>query len=667
MLGNLLESFYILFKIDSGEADKKLENLDKELKKTETLSNTTSKAVTGLSTSVKNVGTSKKIDLGLEPTQRGLKGTESAAKKTTSAVTSLDKEAKKLTVDLAISGHELDNAAAKITNVGSKAKKTSSVVDKAFAKMRASILQLTAATTLLAGFKFSVEFADNLGKIAQQARVDVGALDAWGQAVKSAGGDAHAFNETVKKLNDDFSQVAVLGTSDSAIYFRQIGVALKDTKGRARDVLDVLPEIATAFQRLSNAQQRVLGGKLGLDEGTILLLQRGRAAVDDLVKHQKSLGVVTKENTELSRKFVTQEQDTMHAFRSLGQQIASALLPHLTTVLKAIENVFSFIARHHNLVVGALKVIGIAAVGAAGAFALLRREAILAALPFVALSTAVVAAGAAIAFLYDDIKTFQEGGDSVIGLLLDKLPKLPRSFRQNNAEIASASKELYENLKGLGQELDILFKDIATHPGVYLNKIKDFLANSFTAILNQFPKLKSAFDVLKSEMTLAGDLVYKVWSRILEVIERVVSSIKNGIGAVASAYKKLTGQNRCDKQEASVSENAQSRNENKAVNNVALRKETPLDSIDEIKKTVTVANTVLLSARNTPLNAQPNNTVFNQNQDNSAASRNISVHTGEINIQTQASDSKEIAFNFADHLKREMRQAVSHYDNGVLA
>lgn len=81
-----------------------------------------------------------------------------------------------------------------------------------------------------------------------------------------------------------------------------------------------------------------------------------------------------------------------------------------------------------------------------------------------------------------------------------------------------------------------------------------------------------------------------------------------------------------------------------------------------VYKSIFEGQQALATASSTPINSQTSN-VFSHSAQN--AEKNTTVTTGDININTQATDSEGIARDFTGHLKREMFQAVTNSDDGV--
>lgn len=87
--------------------------------------------------------------------------------------------------------------------------------------------------------------------------------------------------------------------------------------------------IADAFQNLDPQTRKFLGGGVGMDEGSILLLSRSREALTAMAEQQRKTNILTEEAARLAEK----EQEAWRAledrFNSLARQVKNQLTPGL--------------------------------------------------------------------------------------------------------------------------------------------------------------------------------------------------------------------------------------------------------------------------------------------------------------------------------------------------
>lgn len=297
-------------------------------------------------------------------------------------------------------------------------------VTNSLARMVATFLS---ARAIIGGIKDVYQYTQQLQIASAALGVSATDLDAWGNAVRRNGGTGEAFQSSIKNL------ATTLNIRNS-------------------DALKLLPGLADTFQRAGSERAQSLGSKLGLDQATIMTLQSGRREVEAILKRQRELGLVTKQDTEITRAFNIQWEDTAHTFRSLFITVATTILPVLQKVIAIFADVAQYFKRHSNLIVGALIAIGIASA--------------IAAAPLLVTTAIVGGLIAAFALLYDDIAAFVQGNDSLIGRMLEKWPLVGRvitSVFESIKEAINYVLDKYNEFRaflgwGRGGDVDFRFK-----------------------------------------------------------------------------------------------------------------------------------------------------------------------------------------------------------------
>ena len=281
---------------------------------------------------------------------------------------------------------EVEKSTEKATESIKKMGKESDNVGKSFLSLAHSFSGLIAsyigAHAAISGFTGAVQYTQELGIASQALGVNVEQLDTWGQAVKTTGGTAEGFQSSLRGLAEH------LGTTGN--------IALK-----------VLPQLADVFQRLNKAQSFNYGKSLGLDESTILLLQKGRRELEATLKRKREFGVVTREDTEAASKFKNSIDDTSKVFRGLYNTIGSAILPILADMFeKYLIPGIEYLINHKDLITGTFIAIG---------FALGKML-----YPLIKAHAALIALITGFSILFEDVERFNRGDQSFIGDLLKK-------------------------------------------------------------------------------------------------------------------------------------------------------------------------------------------------------------------------------------------------------
>lgn len=359
---------------------------------------------------------------------------------------------------------ETDEFAQSLDDVEKSAEGATGSVDgttKAYSDNSASVGALTKTMVGLVGALFAVDAIaakvfdnadriDAIGKLSQTVGFNIVELDAWGEATARNGGSAEAFRGTVESLQTSLQDMEITGGGEIINTLAMIGVQATKANGEIKSAFEILPEIATAFEGMSTEKSFAFGKRLGLDQGTILTLQQSRYEVDKLVERQKALGGVTKDGYENAAKFNDQWDDSKRSMNSWWLAANNNILPIFTKILKGLEVVGGWVKENQTLVEGFF--IGVAGVLTAmylPAIASVAAATLVAIAPFIAIGAAIVAVGAGIAVLYEDIKAWVSGGKSAIGDLLGSFKEFKDSVLSYFDDIKGGWKALISDIEEL--------------------------------------------------------------------------------------------------------------------------------------------------------------------------------------------------------------------------
>lgn len=271
--------------------------------------------------------------------------------------------------------------------------------------------------------------AAHTAAVALQARamnVSVETMSAYQASVISMGGTADQAAATLGKLRDGFVEVARFGTmgvSPMTMAFQSLGASAQTMRDAIKDPTVALSAIADNFSKLNRTQQIFLGQKLGLDQGTIMLLAQGRRSFDELIAKQRELHAVTQEQADASIKYAIAQKELGLTFEAVKREIATELLPAFTWVVQGLDKMITWLREHKAVAIATFTAIGVVVatvlvpplITAAGALWALIAPVIAAAAPFIAL-------GIVIGLIIDDIEKFRAGQASLIGEILARWP-----------------------------------------------------------------------------------------------------------------------------------------------------------------------------------------------------------------------------------------------------
>ena len=203
-------------------------------------------------------------------------------------------------------------------------------IKTAFAGLAAGVT--VGAFTLMV--KDAIDAADHLRDLSQTTGIAVEALGGLGFAATQNGGTLESVTAAAGKLNKTIAEAAA-GSKEALQPFEALGISVKDAAGQTKAADVVFAELADKFQNFKDGPEKAalalrLFGKAGADQ--IALLNEGGEALRANIEYYKRYSGVTKEVAEQADQF----NDTLGKInliqRSLGTNIASALLPSLQAV-----------------------------------------------------------------------------------------------------------------------------------------------------------------------------------------------------------------------------------------------------------------------------------------------------------------------------------------------
>ena len=343
------------------------------------------------------------------------------------------------------------------------------------ARLREGMLKVSAvATGIAAGVGIFVakaaESLDDLGDFADLNELSAAAVQQFGQAAQMNGASLEAAKSSIAGMNKVIGEAA-LGLGRGAMTFEKLGMSAKNADGSVKTFDQMVGEIADKMDGISRQEQIAMAEKLGIDASLVPMLSKGAEALREYMDAAKEFSLTDAEFATAG-KF----QDTMDqlkfAMRGLRDQIAVRLMP---VVREAMEGFYRWLRVNREIIkerVGQAIELVSTAVGylwvwvkrAAGSLERLydwvtRNKGAMAALGLavgaivsyqlgawlsgVASAIKLAAAAAAginpmlavlgavailVALLIDDLATWQEGGESVIGDMMEAFPGLVAVF-----------------------------------------------------------------------------------------------------------------------------------------------------------------------------------------------------------------------------------------------
>lgn len=351
--------------------------------------------------------------------------------------------------------------------------KVSSFADRIKARALAKFGAFASVGFVMSQVKNLTAVADDLGKIADRIGADVPKLQSWATASKLSGGSVEAFYGTAERLGSELQRIAVTGKSRLLPFFESMGVATLDATGKARDVFDVLTDVAGAVEGMDRQTSAGILKRLQLDEGTIGLLQMGKKGMQDLIRYERELGVFQKEDTVIAANYNDAMDRLIRTMNMSFLPVMRLFAPVLTEAAKAMTSAFAFIQKHSLAFEIALA--GIALV--IGALVLPSLWSL-----FVAIMTNpitwIIAAIVGLILILEDLYVYAKGGKSQFEDLWKTLG--------TGEEVMAAIQGAWDFLKAAAQIAWEILKYILKDLGIRVLELLRFIAMLGVGAMNVF-------------------------------------------------------------------------------------------------------------------------------------------------------------------------------------
>ena len=388
---------------------------------------------------------------------------------------------------------------------------------------------------LAAGFGFKsmldtyTQQADAAGKLANSMGVNVEEMQAWGRAAKLSGGSVDGFNGSLRSLNGQIAMISALGKSKALPIFEEMGIKVKDATGKTKDAFQILTDLAGKAETKGKAEFAGLAQRLGIDQGTIMLLQSGRKSVEELVKEMKELGVYQKEDGEIAAAYNDALDKLGWAMQGIGAIIMRMAVPALTYIADSLRTFVNFLRQHEPFVKTFFTIIAVVlAAKAIPAMLQFAKATALAMRPFAPLIAIVTA----LALIIDDLIVYMEGGESALDDLWSMFgtgPEIAAALSQAWEKLKTTGKELFENLITIAKKFFSYFEGA-------IQPLKDVFVNLF-ALIKAIAQgdgqeiIDAILDLLGSLLSLAGNILMGLVQMVADILEAIGSWVGTKISA----------------------------------------------------------------------------------------------------------------------------------------
>lgn len=415
---------------------------------------------------------------------------------------------------------------------------------KGFAAFTALVMGSNALDKMIReGAQANVEL-DNLSR---NIGISRNQLQAWGGMAEMAGGSAESMKGSLAGLSMGITRLTTMGDTSMVPFFNAFGVALLNADGKARDLDSIMLDLADRFSKMDRVQAYNLAKSMGLDDGTINTLMLGRAEMEKMLEMQRNLYRSGEKEIQVSRE-LTQVRGYLNAqWDSLKAMLADALAPVLLKIVKMVSGFVDYLMKHENsmkhvfeglaFVLGAVLVpVFITATASLLAFIA----------PFAPFILTVGALGAAFLLLYDDYKTWAEGGKSLLDWkLFDNYIKTSKistdSLGSAFVYLLTGYTSWADAANGLLDWLKL--KGFIDENGLSIKSLKEGFHNLYLEIKNYLmPYFEALSDTFTAMMNGDWEGVKKGAGRMAREAGNVVTDVVGwGVGHAAGMIDTATG------------------------------------------------------------------------------------------------------------------------------
>lgn len=279
----------------------------------------------------------------------------------------------------------------------------------------------------------SKKASQTLGMFAKAAIGWLGAAASAGKAMSMAvqrAGEVDALDTLSLQLGTSITKTDALarsivglgGSTDQAQ--ADLGSLADALKERGQKPLEGMLQLSDRLAGMSYDRATRELKEYGITEkSTIELMRKGSGEIQRMIKHQERNGAITQEAADKAKQF----NQSLTRLRQMSSDAASKfsqmLIPALIVVVDFLAKAGKWASENKPFVVGFFAAVaGIIATMFLPAMLSAAAATIAATWPFIAIGAAIGAAAAMFAAIYDDIMTFIDGGDSMIGMVLERFP-----------------------------------------------------------------------------------------------------------------------------------------------------------------------------------------------------------------------------------------------------
>ena len=282
---------------------------------------------------------------------------------------------------------------------------------------------------------------ENLRQVSRTTNQSIEDFQRWSYAIEYSGGNVAAFQSTFESLSKQIRQAPFTHNSTFLRGLSELGISVHNANGQIKSMSDLLLGLSGRLGGMSEGKAFLIGQRLGLDDDTIRLLREGKDAVQSYLDKTKEDGIIQKQNLEIYERLRKARVELSKSWSELSIKIGNVILPIITKLVDGLTSVAEWISENSGFIQHTLELLGWIASGIAGvtlAIGLLVNS-----LKLLKMGLWGLGIGAII-LLWDDFMTYLEGGDSVIGRVINKFKEWGKSIKENLRPVLEWLKDFWD-------------------------------------------------------------------------------------------------------------------------------------------------------------------------------------------------------------------------------
>ncbi len=367
-----------------------------------------------------------------------------------------------------------------------------------------------------------------LNQISKTVEMSVESIEAWKNAVRSAGADGDSFGRVIEGVNNAMFQAINQGRGRLKRFVDQgILPALQDAEGNAKKTEDYLLEVSDALAKMDTRQaSTVMKQVAGVsDIDTIEFLKQGSKAINDQIEAVKNHTHYTDQDVKMAKLLEAAQQRLAHTLKMAFLPVFRLLVEPMTKF----ADLCDMLAQHMQVLYPMI----------AGIAALMMAKLV----PAIALATkaalgfllspwgALLALLLAIGIVLEDIDVWLEDGESEFGELYETIFGSKQAAVETFEELKEIWEDLCDSVKSVGSFIaDAL--DIGD-AGEVAREIVTAIATAFRDMKETLRDVKEMIRGIIIDVFGSEEAATQAIADILQIFKGLAGTAKDVFGTIA--------------------------------------------------------------------------------------------------------------------------------------